>query len=128
CPSGARTPLRLATPSAPSSDRNPSPRRYPVGRYGAASPPPPAAAPSAPRPLLQTHTLPPGPPPAAGAARLPRPHRRRSLGPLRHVAHRHRQVPFAIPHRQRSVQPLFDPHVGSTQPADDRRPVDLIHL
>src|ERR1019366_3476412 len=33
-----------------------------------------------------------------------------------------------VPHRQRSVQPLFDPHVGSTQPADDRRPVVLIHL
>src|ERR1017187_6733552 len=43
CPSGARTPLRLATPSVPSSDRSSFPSRYPAGRYGAALPPSPAA-------------------------------------------------------------------------------------
>src|SRR5450759_3073491 len=80
------------------------------------------------RSLLQIEILSPVATPLAGTARLCRLHRRRGFGPTRHVAHGHRQVPFAIPHRQRSIQPFFYPHVGPTQPTDDRRPVDLIQL
>src|SRR5262249_32299690 len=54
--------------------------------------------------------------------------RRRGCLLLCRSARLHGQVPFAIAHRQRSVQPLFYPHGGSAQPTDDPFPLDLIEL